>query len=150
MIYHPSFGKGNTTDANMRPGIDYPSGTSEFIPLYRGVCFAQSLVFCVVFVDHCFSFCPVSLPTAYLSFFHRCLLIGRLYLQTLLFLNIRWQIFHASSGREQVQPYQRNEVCNGQQLLTKYRVLENDENFILLLVLQCLTKIAFIMQTVWS
>jgi hypothetical protein len=50
MIYHPSFGKGSTTDANMGAGIDYPSGKSDFIPLYRGVCVAQSLVFCVVFI----------------------------------------------------------------------------------------------------
>ena len=37
-----------------------PSGAPEFIPVFSGVRFTQSIVLCVCFVDRCLSFCVFS------------------------------------------------------------------------------------------
>ena len=55
MTYDWVCNKSNTTDATCGAGYAYPSGAPEFIPVLSGIHVAQSLVVCVVFVDHC---CP--------------------------------------------------------------------------------------------
>ena len=37
-----------------------PSGEPEFTPDFSGIRVARSLLFCVIFVDSCLSFCPFS------------------------------------------------------------------------------------------
>ena len=41
-------------------GTAYPSGASEFNPVFIGVRVTHSLVLCVCFVDRCLSFSPFS------------------------------------------------------------------------------------------
>jgi len=52
--------KSNTTGATCGAGTAYPSGAPEFTHGFSVVRVARSLVFCVMFLDHCLSFCPVS------------------------------------------------------------------------------------------
>ena len=42
----------NTTGVTCGAGTAHPSWVPEFTPVFSGVSFAQSLVFCVMFVDH--------------------------------------------------------------------------------------------------
>jgi hypothetical protein len=41
-------------------GTAYPSGATEFTPVFSGVRVTRSLVLCVCFVDRYLSFCPFS------------------------------------------------------------------------------------------
>jgi hypothetical protein len=49
MTYHRVCNKSNTTGAMCDAGTAYPSGASEFTPVFSGVRVARSLVVCVVF-----------------------------------------------------------------------------------------------------
>ena len=48
----------NTTGVTSEAGTAYPSGASEFTPVFFGVCVAHSLVFRVVFCRSLFVFLP--------------------------------------------------------------------------------------------
>ena len=52
--------KSNTTGATCGAGTAHPSGAPEFTHGFSAVRVARSLVFCVMFLDRCLSFCPVS------------------------------------------------------------------------------------------
>ena len=57
MTYHRIGNKSNTTGATCGVGTAYPS---EFTSMFSGARVARSLVFCVMFVDRCLSFCPTN------------------------------------------------------------------------------------------
>ena len=55
------------TGATRGAGTAYPSGASEFTPVFSGVCVTRCLVLCVCFVDRCLSFCTFFLLAIVLS-----------------------------------------------------------------------------------
>ena len=69
MTYHRVCSKSNSTDATSGAGIAHPTEAHEFISSFNGVPVAQSLFFCIFFVDHCLSFCPIYFDNSCLSFF---------------------------------------------------------------------------------
>ena len=56
MTYHRICEKSNTTGATNGAGTAYPCESPGFASGFCGFRVAQSLVFCVVFVDYCFFF----------------------------------------------------------------------------------------------
>jgi hypothetical protein len=55
------------TDATSGAGTAYPSGALSSSLVFSGVNITQSLVLCVMFVDHCLSYCPFFLLVIVLS-----------------------------------------------------------------------------------
>ena len=57
ITYHRVCDKSNTTGATCGAGTAYPSGAPDFTPGFSGACVTQSLVFCVMILVRCLSFC---------------------------------------------------------------------------------------------